>query len=68
MTNAIVIDAWQGLNNDSLASINGLTITDNKLSRKDDAEKFIELGDNGNRATRQELERSEIRDNEITTR
>ena len=65
---SILIDAWQGLNNDSLASINGLTITGNKLIRKDDAEKFIEMGDTGNTATDEELNRSEIHDNKITTK
>ncbi len=64
-THAIQIDAWQGLNNDNLGSINGIIITGNQFIRRNGSEEFIYFGDSGNQATREELDRSDISNNEI---
>jgi len=64
-THGIQFDAWQGVNNESLASINGITITDNNFIRKDSEEQFIIIGDSGNRATQEEIDRSHIQNNTI---
>jgi len=65
ITNAIHFDAWEGVNNNSLASINGITITDNTFIRKNAQEKFIKIGDSGNKATMDEVAKSNIKNNQI---
>ena len=44
---AITVDAWQGLNNDSLASINGVYVYDNTFLKKHNNEQFIKGVSNG---------------------
>jgi len=62
------MNAWQGVNNKNIASINGITITDNYFIRKDTNEKFIFVeyqGDSGNNATEEEMNKSQIENNQI---
>ena len=43
-TNAVLVDAWGGVNNDDLASINGVSVHDNVFEHVRDDEVFLEPG------------------------
>ena len=67
-TNAIFVNAWQGVNNKNIASINGITITDNYFIRKDTNEKFISFKSQEDRrynVTEEDMDKSQIENNQI---
>ncbi len=63
INSAIAVDAYSGINNDSLASVNGISIFDNTFIRVKSSEEFIVTNDSNTDLSK--LDKDKVKNNKI---